>query len=61
MAAKKKQKVRAQFRKNRAERARSDEWTRKFRSEGAEGSDDSIQAERISGKGELNRRRTVLV
>ncbi len=61
MAAKKKQKVRAQFRKNRAERARSDEWTRKFRAEGAEGSDDSIQAERISGKGELNRRRTVLV
>lgn len=61
MAAKKKQKVRAQFRKNRAERARSDEWTRKFRSEGAEGSEDAVQAERISGKGELNRRRTVLV
>ncbi len=61
MAAKKKQKIRAQFRKNRAERARSDEWTRRFRAEGAEGVDDAALAERISGKGELNRRRTVLV
>lgn len=59
--AKKKQKIRTQFRKNRAERARSDDWTRRFQTEGAEGHDDAASGERISGKGELNRHRTVLV
>jgi ribosome biogenesis GTPase len=61
MAAKKKHKIRTDFRKNRAGRARSDEWTRRFQAEGAEAELDSVQHERISGKGELSRRRTVLV
>lgn len=61
MAGKKKQKIRALFRKNRAERARADEWTRRFHAEGAEDEQDPVLAERISGKGELTRRRTVLV
>ena len=60
MADKKKHKIRADFRKNRAERARSDEWTRRFHSEGAETQQDPILEERISGKGELTRRRTVM-
>jgi ribosome biogenesis GTPase len=61
MAAKKKQKIRALFRKNRAERARSDDWTRRFHAEGAEDELDPVLEERISGKGELTRRRTVLM
>lgn len=61
MAGKKKQKVRAQFRKNRAQRARSDDWTRQFHAEGAEDEHDPVLQERISGKGDLTRRRTVVV
>jgi ribosome biogenesis GTPase / thiamine phosphate phosphatase len=61
MAGKKKQKIRALFRKNRAERARSDDWTRRFHAVGADDEHDPVLGERISGKGELTRRRTVLV
>jgi ribosome biogenesis GTPase len=61
MAGKKKHKIRALFRKNRAERARGDDWTHRFRTASAEDQNDPILAERISGKGELTRRRTVLV
>jgi ribosome biogenesis GTPase / thiamine phosphate phosphatase len=61
MAEKKKHKIRAQFRKNRTERARSDDWTRRFHATDAETADDTVREERISGKGELTRRRTVLV
>ncbi len=60
MAAKRKQKIRAEFRKNRTERARSDHWTRRFRAEGVELQDDAPQAERVSGKGELTRKRTIV-
>ncbi len=60
MAAKRKQKIRADFRKNRAERARSDHWTRRFRADGDDLQEDSPLAERISGKGELTRKRTVV-
>ncbi len=59
MAAKKKPRVRAEFRKNRAQRARSDDWTRRFHAEGADGGQDAIRGERISGKGDLTRKRTV--
>jgi ribosome biogenesis GTPase len=61
MAGKKKHKIRALFRKNRGERARGDDWTRRFQTEGAEDEHDPVLAERISGKGELTRRRTVSV
>jgi ribosome biogenesis GTPase len=59
MAGKKKQKIRALFRKNRTERARSDEWTRRFRALGDEIQEGAVQEERITGKGELTRKRTV--
>jgi len=60
MADKRKQKIRAQFRKNRTNRARSYDWTRRFRDEGAEVQEDAPYEERVSGKGELTRKRTVV-
>jgi ribosome biogenesis GTPase len=60
MAAKRKHKIRTEFRKNRTERVRSDPWTRRFRAEGEELQDDAPQQERVSGKGELSRKRTVV-
>jgi len=55
----KKQKLRANFRKNRVPRARSGDWTRDFAA-GSGQQDDAIQTERVSGKGELTRKRTVI-
>lgn len=60
MAAKKKHKIRTEFRKNRTERARSDQWTRRFQTADAEADDTTEKGERI-GKSEQSRRRTVLV
>jgi ribosome biogenesis GTPase len=60
MAAKKKQKIRTEFRKNRTERARSDQWTRRFHSADSEAEHATEKAERI-GKSEQSRRRTVVV
>ena len=57
--AKKKQKIRAQFRKNRGARARETDWTRRFEEHGFE-EEDTLDGERLSGKGELTRRRTVM-
>ena len=54
MADKKKHKIRTQFRKNRARPGRSDDWSR------PEEQEDAIQHERVSGKGELTRKRTVM-
>ncbi|MEX0586372.1 MAG: ribosome small subunit-dependent GTPase A, partial [Pirellulales bacterium] len=51
-----KKKIRTDFRKNRVVRTRETDWTR--RDESAE--DQSVHGERISGKGELTRRRTVV-
>lgn len=60
MAKKKKsQKVRVDFRKNRNERTRISDWTRKYEDHGFE-EEDPILEERISGKGELTKRRTVI-
>jgi ribosome biogenesis GTPase len=56
---KKRRKTRAEFRKNRSNRARPGDWTRKFQEHGFE-EEAPVQAERISGKGELTRRRTVI-
>ena len=54
----KKKKIRADFRKNRNVRARKTDWTRQFDKHGFK--DQSTESnERISGKGDLNRRRTV--
>jgi ribosome biogenesis GTPase / thiamine phosphate phosphatase len=60
--ANKKKKIRAEFRKNRNERTRTGDWTRHFSATEEETTqDESIRAERISGKGELTRKRTVMV
>ena len=58
MAKKKKSKIRADFRKNRGSRAPRANWTRGFQQHGFE-QDAPVQSERISGKGDLTRRRTV--
>jgi len=56
--AKKQKKIRADFRKNRGVRVRRTDWTRQFDQHGFE-EEDPQQQERISGKGELTRKRTV--
>jgi ribosome biogenesis GTPase len=58
MAGKKK-KLRADFRKNRNVRTRDTDLTRKYEQHGFEDSADP-QSERISGKGELTRKRTIV-
>ena len=58
MAKPKKQQLRTEFRKNRTARARRSDWTRNFQTAAGE-QEDAAQAERISGKGELTRKRTV--
>ena len=57
--SKKKKKIRARFRKNRSVRARKTDWTRQFDDHGFE-EEDPLHGERISGKGELTRKRTVV-
>lgn len=56
-----KKKIRTDFRKNRSPRTRATDLTRRFGAdvEGTE-TDDLVRDERISGKGELTRRRTVV-
>jgi ribosome biogenesis GTPase / thiamine phosphate phosphatase len=54
----KKKKIRAEFRKNRNVRARSSDWTQRYREHGFK-DEAPTQGERVSGKGELVRRRTV--
>jgi len=56
---KKKKKIRAAFRKNRTTRARLGDWTRRFDAEQPD-ADDIALDERMSGKGELTRKRTVI-
>ncbi len=59
MAKNKKRKVRAEFRKRHESRARRGDLTRDFRAHGFQ-NDETAQSERVSGKGELTRKRTVL-
>jgi ribosome biogenesis GTPase len=59
MAQKKKSKIRADFRKNREVRVRRGDLTREFQDHGFE-QDDSAATERVSGKGELSRKRTIV-
>ncbi len=58
MGKKKKQQIRAPFRKNRSARTRRTDLTREFQQHGFE-EEDTPRDERISGKGELARQRTV--
>ncbi len=57
--SKNKKKVRTQFRKNRGVRARKTDWTRQFDEHGFK-EEDPLLGERISGKGELARKRTIV-
>lgn len=54
----KKKKFRAEFRKNRTPRARKTDWTRQFDEHGFQEQAPETE-ERISGRGELNRHRTI--
>jgi ribosome biogenesis GTPase len=53
-----KKKIRADFRKNRNVRVRHTDWTRKYEQHGFQ-EEAPPQSERVSGKGELTRKRTV--
>lgn len=57
-------KFRIEFKRNRNERTRENDWTRKFRPEDLDNdgneNDEPDSAERISGKGDLVRKRTVV-
>ncbi|HZZ28304.1 MAG TPA: ribosome small subunit-dependent GTPase A [Pirellulales bacterium] len=55
-----KRKIRADFRKNRTPRQRSTDLTRRFEREDYDDQLDEPHEERISGKGELSRKRTVV-
>jgi len=54
----KKKKIRADFRKNRGVRTRTSDWTQQYRRHGFE-DEAPAQSERVSGKGDLTRRRTI--
>jgi ribosome biogenesis GTPase len=56
----KKKKIRAEFRKNRSSRSPSTDWTKRFKETEAH-DDESVREERVSGRGELTRKRTILV
>jgi len=53
-------KVRVHFRPNRQVRRRSDEWTRQYRAE-ANGVEDTHLSEAVRAKGELSRKRTIIL
>ena len=54
------QKLRAEFRKKHQGRVRQSDLTRQFRQDDSGALDDAVQGERVSGKGELTRKRTVI-
>jgi len=56
--AKKKSKLRANFRKNRNVRTRKNDLTRAFNSD-SEAVEDAVSSQSVSGKGELSRKRTL--
>ena len=51
-----KRKIRVSFRKNRSTKARQNDWTKARDDDAA----DAVSSERLSGKGDLTRRRTVV-
>lgn len=56
----KKKKIRTELRKNRVTRARDADLTSEYRRQGI-GDDQALQGERIAGKGELGRKRTIIM
>lgn len=59
MPNEKKRKIRTEFRKNRVPRTRQGDLTREYRDDGLQ-DDESARIERVSGKGDLTRKRTVI-
>lgn len=59
MPKKRKQKIRAEFRKKHETRTRRTDLTRDFHEHGFD-EDESVRSERVSGKGKLTRKRTVI-
>jgi ribosome biogenesis GTPase len=59
MAKNDKKKFRAEFRKHHEPRRRRGDWTRDFLDDSS-GPDETVTSERVSGKGELTRKRTVI-
>ena len=59
VSSKKRNKIRADFRKNRTSRSRQADLTRSFQKDEL-AADDGVRQERISGKGEVSRKRTVV-
>ena len=59
MAKKKRSKTRTEFRKGHQGRVRQSDFTRSFHTGNADKLADEIKSERVSGKGELTRKRTV--
>ena len=59
MSKKRKRKIRAEFRKKHESRTRQHDLTREFRQHGFD-EDESARAERVSGKGQLTRKRTII-
>ena len=53
-------KIRVDFRQNRQTRRRTDDWTRRYRA-GEEQLTDSHQSESVRAKGDLSRKRTIIV
>ena len=59
MAKRKKKKVRINFRKKHDGRTRTNDWTKRFGNESLD-EDKVLKTERVSGKGELSRKRTIV-
>ncbi|MCP4190848.1 MAG: ribosome small subunit-dependent GTPase A [Planctomycetaceae bacterium] len=59
MSSNKKRKIRTEFRKNREVRVRRGDLTKDFQDHGFE-QDESVSSERVSGKGALSRKRTIV-
>lgn len=59
MSTNKKRKIRTEFRKNREVRVRRGDLTKDFNDHGFE-QDESVSSERVSGKGDLSRKRTIV-
>lgn len=60
MPKKKRSKLRADFRKKHQGRVRSGDFTRQYKTGDADDLADVVQNERLSGKGELTRKRTII-
>lgn len=60
MVGKKKRKIRTDFRKNREVRVRRSDLTREYQDHGFQ-KDESARTERVSGKGAISRKRTIVV